>query len=78
MCWHVRDTRVASDDADAHERRQRDFAGDAARFGAIVMICVLVWLLTGAGAFWPIWVIGIGGVKLGVRAREAYATADDY
>ena len=71
------DRAVASDDAESRERRQHEFMGRAARFGGIVMVCLFIWLLTG-GPFWPVWVIAIGGVRLAMRARHAYATADEY
>jgi hypothetical protein len=57
---------------EAIDRRQRDFVADATKFGSIVLLCVAIWLLSGAGYFWPAWVIVIGGLRLGFQAREVY------
>lgn len=60
-----------SSDARA-DRQQRSFMSHAQRYGGVVLLCLVVWALSGFGYFWPAWVIVIGGLKLGFHAREAY------
>ena len=59
------------------EERQQEFVHKATRVGAAFMICVAVWVFTGLGSFWPIWVIGIGGLILARDARDAYGSGSD-
>jgi len=54
------------------ENRQRRFIRHATKFGYAVGICLAIWVLSGFGYFWPMWVIVIGGLKLGCEARNAY------
>jgi ABC-type phosphate transport system auxiliary subunit len=49
----------------------------AQRYGGAVMVCLVVWALSGFGYFWPAWVIVIGGLKLGFHARRAYGDSYD-
>lgn len=58
--------------AQSVEERRAEFVSHATRFGAILTICVAVWLVTGAGYFWPVWVLLFGALSLGRRARDAY------
>lgn len=60
--------RRAAEEAGPH----REFVHDAMKLGGAVVICITIWALTGAGMFWPAWVIVIGGMKLGVQAREVF------
>lgn len=53
-------------------RQLKDYYIGLATKGAIILLCIVIWLFTGGG-FWPIWVIlafgvhaFIGGVQLGV------------
>jgi len=53
-------------------RQLKDYYTGLATKGAIILLCIVIWLFTGGG-FWPIWVIlafgihaFIGGVQLGV------------
>lgn len=42
-------------------------------YGGVTVACVLIWLLNGAGAFWPIWPImafGIAAVLQGARLGQ--------
>jgi hypothetical protein len=91
MCWtvHHHDHRVARadrfgaialqtrDPEEVAARRQRAYVARATRFGWIVAICVGIWLLSGAGYFWPAWVIVIGAIRLGMQARWAYSSSSD-
>jgi len=54
------------------ERLRADFVARAMKFGCVLTVCVAVWLLGGAGYFWPGWVLLVGGLGLGKAAREAY------
>ena len=49
----------------------------AERTGALVVVCIAVWLVAGAGYFWPIWVILFFGLRLGLLARRAYGSRYD-
>jgi hypothetical protein len=66
------------DDEDRIERRQARFRHFATRYGWVVVACIAIWLLTGAGSFWPMWVIVFGGIRLGLLARDAYGTTPEF
>jgi general stress protein CsbA len=40
---------------------------------AVNGMLVIIWALTGAGYFWPIWLIGLWGVGLVINAYVVYA-----
>ena len=43
---------------------RRDFASHVVAYLVVNTGFVLVWLMTGAGYFWPAWLIGLWGVGL--------------
>ena len=43
----------------------------------LVVLCIAIWLVTGAGYFWPVWVILWAVVTIGLRARWAYGSRHD-
>jgi hypothetical protein len=72
MCSDHASSYGVGEEADA--RRRRDFVSKASRFGALFALCVGIWLISGAGAFWPVWVLLVGAFVLGRAAVEAYRT----
>ncbi|MCU1450975.1 MAG: hypothetical protein JWP02_3145 [Acidimicrobiales bacterium] len=58
-------------------RARRSFVRHAERRGSLVVLCIAIWLVTGAGYFWPIWVIVFAVLSLGIRARRVYSTSYD-
>lgn len=60
--------------AEARKRvtSRRDFTSHLVAYVVINGFLVLVWALTGAGYFWPIWVIGAWGIGLVLHAWEAF------
>jgi len=72
MCGHYRASTGVGEEADA--RRRREFQSLASRFGAVFVLCLGVWLISGAGAFWPGWVLLAGAFLLGRRAADAFRT----
>jgi 2TM domain len=51
---------------------RRDFGSHAVAF-VVVNACVMtIWALTGAGYFWPVWVMAIWGVGLVLHAWEVF------
>ena len=56
-------------------RARRSFVRHAERRGVLVAICIAIWLVGGAGYFWPIWVILFAALTLGLRARRVYGTS---
>jgi signal transduction histidine kinase len=51
----------------------RSFAIHAGCWGAFVIFVTFVWALTGAGDFWPEWVLVAAGIVLGLHAAIEYA-----
>ena len=52
-------------------RMKQDFKGIAAGGAFAVLVCIVIWLLGGAGYFWPVWVIlgvGIAAISQGWKA----------
>ena len=91
MCWHAghdwrrgeidgwQRNEIDGVDDDAQERRERAFVHHAQRSGTILLICLAIWLFTGAGYFWPVWVLLFVGIKVGLHAWHVYGqpvTAD--
>jgi hypothetical protein len=74
LCGFLHSGRNEGDDAEA---RQRSFVRHAQKVGSIIAICLTVWLLSGAGTFWPGWVILVLGIRLGAHARWAYRSEPD-
>jgi hypothetical protein len=58
----------------ARERLQirRDFGSHVVAFVVINAFLVGVWAFTGAGYFWPAWVLGCWGAGLVLHAWEAF------
>jgi hypothetical protein len=58
----------------ARERVQqrRDFVSHLVAYVIVNAFLVLVWAVTGAGYFWPIWVIGGWGVGVVLHAWEVF------
>jgi hypothetical protein len=52
---------------------RRDFGSHVVAYVAVNTAFVLVWALTGAGYFWPAWVLCLWGVGLVLHAWEAFA-----
>lgn len=40
---------------------------------AVNTMVILIWAMTGAGYFWPIWLIGLWGIGLVINAYVVYA-----
>ncbi len=51
---------------------KRDFVSHAVAFVVVNSFLVLVWAVTGAGYFWPVWVIGAWGIGLVLHAWDVY------
>lgn len=51
-----------------HVRKLRRFYTDVMIYGAVNIGLILIWLISGGGYFWPIWVIVGWGIGLGIHA----------
>lgn len=51
---------------------RRDFGGHLAAYVVINGFLILVWAITGAGYFWPAWVLGGWGVGLVLHAWDVF------
>jgi 2TM domain len=60
------------DRARKHVQDRRDFGSHLVAFVVVNTFLVLVWALTGAGYFWPAWVLGAWGVGLVLHAWETF------
>jgi len=61
------DTDEVIDEREAAKRRiraRRDFTSNLVAFAVVGAALVVIWALSGAGYFWPAWIIGIWGVIL--------------
>lgn len=68
--------RVESDDPreEAIERlkARREFGGHVVAYLVINAFLVTVWFVTGAGYFWPVWVLAGWGIGLALHAYSVY------
>jgi uncharacterized membrane protein len=63
--------------AKLRRKNRRDFAALLASSALTIAVTVVIWAVTGADSFWPIWVIfGLGVVLLG-SAWRAFRPPDD-
>jgi hypothetical protein len=60
------------DQAVASIKRKRGFKQTLLAYVVVNVGLVIVWAATGAGYFWPIWVIGGWGIGLAFQAYDAY------
>jgi hypothetical protein len=51
---------------------RRDFGSHVVVYVVVNAALVLVWALTGAGYFWPAWVLGLWAIGLVLHAWEAF------
>ncbi len=54
-------------------KRRRAFWSQAITFGVITVVLIVIWALTGAGFFWPAFVMLGFAVALAAQARRAFA-----
>jgi 2TM domain len=60
------------DEAVASIKRKRGFKQTVLAYVIVNIALVIVWAATGAGYFWPAWVIGGWGIGLAFQAYDAY------
>lgn len=53
-------------------KKKRDFKGHVVAYVIVNVFLVVVWYFTGAGYFWPIWVMGGWGIGLAFNAWDVY------
>jgi hypothetical protein len=51
---------------------KRDLRNHAVVYCAVNVLLVVIWAASGAGYFWPIWVIGGWGIGLAAHAWRVY------
>jgi hypothetical protein len=63
------------DEREAARRRvrsRRDFGSHVAAYVVFNAFMVAIWAITGAGYFWPIWIIALWGIGLVMHAWDVY------
>ena len=66
------------DDRHAAQRRvlaRREFTVDIVSYVVVNLLLIGIWALTGAGYFWPIWVIGGWGVGVALHVWNVFLRA---
>jgi len=66
------DTTSDYDRARTRLEKKRKFRGDVVAYVAINAFLVGIWAFTGAGYFWPAWVLGAWGAGLVLHAWDAF------
>ncbi len=56
----------------------KNFYGELSSYILVVTISLIVWLLSGGGYFWPIWVILIWGIVLFLKASRLHIISPIY
>lgn len=56
----------------------KNFYGELSSYILVVTISLIVWLLSGGGYFWPIWVILIWGIVLFLKASKLHIINPTY
>jgi hypothetical protein len=52
--------------------KRRDFAAHALSYVVVNAALVAIWAFTGAGYFWPAWVLGLWGIGLILNAWDVF------
>ncbi|MHB1924767.1 MAG: hypothetical protein ACYCSJ_08765 [Acidimicrobiales bacterium] len=56
----------------------RHFVSRAQRTGSLMVVCVVIWAVSGGGGFWPAWVILVGGLLIARQAYRTFVTAPEW
>ena len=64
------------DRARARVERKRKFRGDLMAYVVINAVLVGIWAFTGAGYFWPAWILAAWGVGLILTAWDVFYRHD--
>jgi hypothetical protein len=66
--------RVETERQQARKRLQarRDLGAHAVSYVVVNAFLIMVWAVTGAGYFWPVWVIGAWGAGLALHAWDTF------
>jgi hypothetical protein len=59
-------------EAEKRVTMRRDFGSHLVAYVVINGFIILVWAVTGAGSFWPIWVLAGWGIGLVLHAYEVF------
>ena len=51
---------------------RREFASHIVGYFVVNAFLILIWAVTGAGYFWPVWVLGGWGIGLVLHAWEVF------
>ncbi len=43
-----------------------------------MVVCVVIWAVSGGGGFWPAWVILVGGLLIARQAYRTFVTAPEW
>jgi len=80
----MEDEDIVVDEHEAARRRvhsRRDFAASVVAYVVVNAALIVVWAASGAGYFWPGWIIGLWGVALLLGAWKRFVrrpmTEDD-
>ncbi|MGO9456182.1 MAG: 2TM domain-containing protein [Acidimicrobiales bacterium] len=69
------ETDVVVDEREAARRRvhdRREFSSDAVAYVVINAVLIVIWAVSGAGYFWPAWVLLVWGAFLVLHAWKAF------
>ena len=64
--------RRASRPGSRHRKAQACVQADAASYVIVNAFLIVIWAVSGAGYFWPVWVMGGWGLGLAFTAYKAY------
>src|SRR5690349_19395416 len=63
---------AARDEARKRLQKKREFQAHLVSYVVINAFLVGVWAMTGAGYFWPVWILGGWGIGLVLHAWDLY------
>jgi hypothetical protein len=69
------DAPQGNEERDAARKRvqaRRDFTNHLVTYVVVNAFLVITWAVTGAGYFWPVWVLGGWGVGLALHAWDVF------
>jgi hypothetical protein len=69
---HTEESLTERDVARQRVQARRDFGSHGVAYVVINAFLVIVWAVTGAGYFWPVWVLGGWGIGLVLHGWDVF------
>lgn len=67
----LKKTKMSDEELRNHVRNLREFYTNFSMYAGVNAALFVIWVITGAGAFWPFWTIFFWGIALAIQAMNS-------